>query len=951
MSTFAPGSLVSARGREWVVLPASADDLVVVRPVGGTDDETCGILTSLEEVTPSSFDWPDPSRPGDFRSAQLLRQALRLGFRSSAGPFRSFGSIAVEPRPYQLVPLLMALRQDVTRLLIADDVGIGKTVESLLIAAELLQTGGAHGLAVLCPPHLAEQWQREMADKFHLHAEVVGPSTAPRLERACAVGQTLFELYPYTIVSTDYIKAERRRAEFLRTCPDLVIVDEAHTCAADASARTARHQRHELVAGLAADPDRHLILVTGTPHSGIAGAFRSLTGLLDPAFADLPDDLSGAANEPLRRRLAQHLVQRRRNDVTDYAEGTPFPKREDAEATYTLSAEYQQLFDRALAYARETVTDATGGAHRQRVRWWSALALLRSLASSPAAAATTLRARAETAATVAEADDLGQRAIFDAAGDETTDAGDVTPGADPTPSDDGSSGGQPRDPEAARIRRRLLDMARLAESLAGTKDNKLTKAVTLVDGLVSDGFNPIVFCRFIPTAEYVADALRRHFADRVEVVAVTGLLAPSEREARVAELAQAPRRVLVATDCLSEGINLQHHFDAVVHYDLAWAPTRHEQREGRCDRFGQVSDLVRVVTYYGTDNQIDGLVLDVLLRKHTQIRKSLGVAIPVPGASGEVMEAIFEGLLLRGRSATQLGLFDDASGPKAEQLHLGWENAAETERRSQRTMFAQQAIKVDEVTAELAAARDAIGSAADVETFVTSAVAALGGGVAARPDGTHDIDLTQAPTAARQAVDERTLLRARFDLPLRADAETYLSRTHPFVEGLAAHVLTGALDRLGDSPAARCGALRTDTVTRRTTVLVVRYRFDITAIVSSDERTLLAEDAATIAFTGSPDQPDWLDPDQVQALLSALPSGNVPAEQASAAVEAVVAAAPALTDALSVQAERRANELLATHRRVRAESGRRGVRYRVSAHTPPDVLGVYVLLPIIARPR
>lgn len=386
-------------------------------------------------------------------------------------------------------------------------------------------------------------------------------------------------------------------------------------------------------------------------------------------------------------------------------------------------------------------------------------------------------------------------------------------------------------------------------------------------------------------------------------------------------------------------------------YDLAWSPTRHEQREGRCDRFGQVSDLVRVVTYYGTDNQIDGLVLEVLLRKHTQIRKSLGVAIPVPGASGEVMEAIFEGLLLRGRSAAQLGLFDDLSGPKAEQLHLDWENAAETERRSQRTMFAQQAIKLDEVTAELNAAREAIGSSADVRAFVTAAVTALGGGVTPRPDASYDIDLTGAPAAARQAVDDLTRLRARFTLPLRHDGETYLSRTHPFVEGLAAHVLTGALDRLGDSPAARCGAARTESVTRRTTLMLVRYRFDVVTIARDTERTLLAEDTGIVAFAGPADQPQWLDDDEIRLLLEAVPAGNLAAEQATNALTTVMDAAPDLTEQLSVQAHRRAEELLATHRRVRAESGRRGVRYRVEAHTPPDVLGVYVLLPVIGRPR
>src|SRR4051812_12691917 len=251
--SFAVGSLVRARGREWVVMPETADDLVVARPLGGSEDEGAGIYLPLEQVEPASFPLPDPTRLGDYRSCRLLRDALRLGFRSSAGPFRSFARLAVEPRPYQLVPLLMALRLDPVRLLIADDVGIGKTVEAALIVKELLVDGQAKRLTVLCPPHLAEQWQSELATKFHIDAGLVLSSTASRLERGCGFGESIFEVYPYTIVSTDFIKSDRRRDEFLRTAPDLVVVDEAHTCVAGSAARGGRHQRYALLRGLAAD--------------------------------------------------------------------------------------------------------------------------------------------------------------------------------------------------------------------------------------------------------------------------------------------------------------------------------------------------------------------------------------------------------------------------------------------------------------------------------------------------------------------------------------------------------------------------------------------------------------------------------------------------------------------------------------------------------------------------
>ena len=188
----------------------------------------------------------------------------------------------------------------------------------------------------------------------------------------------------------------------------------------------------------------------------------------------------------------------------------------------------------------------------------------------------------------------------------------------------------------------------------------------------------------------------------------------------------ATRRVLVCTDCLSEGINLQEKFDAVIHYDLSWNPTRHEQRDGRVDRFGQKSPEVRVLTYYGTDNQIDGIVLDVLLRKHRTIRNALGVSVPMPVDSEQIVKAVFEGLLLRSR-ARQAGQEPAAAvwqiifRPQREQLHQEWENAADREKRS-RTMFAQESIKFEEVAAELEAAEKAIGSPQDLPRFFRGAL-------------------------------------------------------------------------------------------------------------------------------------------------------------------------------------------------------------------------------------
>jgi superfamily II DNA or RNA helicase/predicted transcriptional regulator len=934
--TFAVGSLVKARGREWVVLPESADEMLILRPLGGTEDEVAGIYLPLERVESAQFDLPDPAHPGDYRSSRLLRDAVRLGFRSSAGPFRSLARIAVEPRPYQLVPLLMALKLDPVRLLIADDVGIGKTIEAGLIARELIDRGEVERLAVLCPPQLAEQWQVELHDKFHIDAELVLPGTATRLERNCRVGQSLFDLHPFVIVSLDFIKSDRRRDEFLRTCPELVIIDEAHTCAyayAGEGRSGRRHQRHQLVSGLAANLKRHLILVTATPHSGNEAAFRSLLSLINPDFAELPDDLTGKENEHHRRRLAAQFVQR-------YMEtDTPFPTREggDVEETYKLSDDYKRLFERVLKYAREIVSNpADGNQHRQRVQWWSALALLRSLASSPAAAAATLRTRAASAdtETVAEADEIGRRGVLDIVDDESAEGIDLPPGADY----DEESGEQGN-------RRRLLQMAREAEALYGDKDMKLQKAITLIKGLIKDGYQPIVFCRFIPTAEYVAEALRKALPKGVEVAAVTGLLPPEEREARVLELGQAGQHVLVATDCLSEGVNLQDHFNAVLHYDLSWNPTRHEQREGRVDRYGQPSPTIRAITYYGVDNQIDGIVLDVLIRKHRAIRNSLGISVPVPIDTDQVIEAIFEGLLLREKAsgAQQLlpGL-EEYLRPQKEDLNRRWDASAEREKRS-RTMFAQETIKVEDVARELKATQAAIGSGVDVAAFAKEAFQAHGAVVSNKRTAT-EFDLTEIPVGLAEAVGRKDKFVARFELPIQ-DEQVYLSRTHPIIEGLATYVMDTALDPIGEGIARRCGVIRTSKVEKRTTLLLVRFRYHILTKRGEVEQALLAEDCQLLAFAGSPQNAQWLDGSIAEELLLAQPDANVHAEQARDFLQKVLDGFEALRPHLNEVAVQRGEELLEQHRRVRTAARVQGVSHRVEPQLPPDVLGVYVYLP------
>lgn len=923
--SFSVGSLVRTRGRDWVVLPDSSDELLLLRPLGGAESEVAGVLTSLEAVEEATFSLPGPEDLGDDRSARLLRDALRLGFRSSAGPFRCFGGLNFEPRPYQIVPLLMALRQETTRLLIADDVGTGKTASALLVAAELLAQGDVSGLAVLCPPHLATQWREEMVEKFHLDPVIVLSSTAPRLERECRLGESIFDRYPMTIVSTDFIKADRRRDEFLRAAPSLVIVDEAHTCTPDGGVHGGRHQRYELLRGLSADASRHLILVTATPHAGKGEPWRALLATLSPTLEQLPEDLSGEANRRSREAIARHVVQRTRGDLRRYLEATTFPEVQYAapEPTYQLSPEYRALFDAAFAYATETVR---GGPESHRLRWWSALALLRSIGSSPAAAVATLDNRAESPVLSEEmADHPG---LFDySIDDDEEGTGDAVPVGDL-----GESHGE-------RARRQLKELRELAQVCFGEADTKLAGAVKICTELIEAGYRPIVFCRYIPTATYLARELASRLPD-VEVRAVTGEIPGPKRPEEVAALGAYERRILVATDCLAEGINLQSLFDAVVHYDLLWNPSKMAQREGRVSRLNQPSPTVRVVTYYGADNFIDQLVLEVLQRRHVTIRTDTGVAVPVPGDPNALIEAFARRLLSGSGTLSHTQLSFTGMDEESEQI-AQWEQAADKERRS-RTLFAQEGIKVDEVAAELDRVREAIGAGADVRRFLEDAAASLGGAVHERR-GAIRVDLSEAPVAVRELVPGGEVT-ARFEPPA-GEGEILLTRTHPVIAGLAKYTLDSALDAREAGVARRAGVMRTDAVTTRTVLILARYRLHIFEGEAASRRQLLAEECALLAFSGNPTSPQWLAAVEAGELLRARPTGNVAAEQAREVLSEILAAEGGWRTGVEDDAKKRADELRVDHRRVRQSSLRRVRGLSVEAQLPVDVIGCYVLLP------
>ena len=255
-------------------------------------------------------------------------------------------------------------------------------------------------------------------------------------------------------------------------------------------------------------------------------------------------------------------------------------------------------------------------------------------------------------------------------------------------------------------------------------------------------------------------------------------------------------RVLIATDCLSEGINLQEYFDAVVHYDLSWNPTRHEQREGRVDRFGQPSRTVRATLLYGVDNPMDGAVLRVILRKAARIREELGVPVPIPDEGHSLSQALLKAVLLRRR-----GWSDATNAEQLELFERQWEDTR-AKAKSNRTVFAQRRIQPDEVLPEWHKSLAAIGGREDVRRFAGRALARLGSGLEVGRRG-FKVPTMSLPDAVRERLEAESIagtVAIDFAYPAAPGCRP-VQRSHPLIAVLADTLLGRTLEE-GESAAS-----------------------------------------------------------------------------------------------------------------------------------------------------
>jgi hypothetical protein len=373
------------------------------------------------------------------------------------------------------------------------------------------------------------------------------------------------------------------------------------------------------------------------------------------------------------------------------------------------------------------------------------------------------------------------------------------------------------------------------------------------------------------------------------------------------------------------------------------------------DRFGQPSPTVKALLLYGEDNGIDGIVLEVLLRKHEKIRRDLGISVPVPPQSDAVLAALMEGVLMRGKDSDQLVL-DFGLDTAATELDEQWRSTAEQEKLS-RTRYAQARIRPDEVQAAVEAAQRSLGDPADIPSFVQTVLTDCDALVTPTDSG-FIADLNNTPVGLLDALG-----RPAKPLPFATDfpaprGTAVLTRTDPRVSAIGRYTLDAALDPAlpaSSRPARRCGMITTKGVDRLTVVVLVRFRTHLTLPARRGSTNHLAEEARALAFTGSPAAPEWLDSEQVDELLTVSADANTPPDLAKNTIEGVLNSLSSLTPHLETVAQNTAEQLRADHTAVRQaargdRAGTLGIRgLNVTPHLPVDVLGVYVFLPAGTR--
>ncbi|MFZ2961393.1 MAG: DISARM system SNF2-like helicase DrmD [Candidatus Ozemobacteraceae bacterium] len=607
---------------------------------------------------------PEPTGFDDPKTLEAFLDAVRWGAVSQAddrvlqSPFRS----GIEIDEYQLDPVVRALTMPRVNLLIADDVGLGKTIEAGLVVQELILRHRVRSVLVVCPSSLQIQWRDEMHDKFGLEFRIIDSEVIGQLRRKRGIHTNPWKHFPRLITSIDFLKRERPLRLFREILPsgdqptyprqfDLLIVDEAHNVAPSGRGKYAIESQRTMAIRMLASHFEHKLFLTATPHNGYRESFAALLELLD-------NQRFARAIKPDKTQLGAIMVRRMKSELKKRWDGRRrFAERLVLHLEVPYTPEERKGHQDLKAYSDHRLKKARTG-HESFAAEFVLKLLKKRMFSSPAAFLTTLAKHHDTARgkkSGFEGSTAWRRQIEDADEDFANDEEYETATEEALISAGEALSGLDSTEDAL-----LKGLKKYAETASQRPDSKAASLIAWLHKTIRTGGKwgterVIIFTEYRDTQKWLFNLLAAEgLAEQGRLMMLFGGMPPDERERIKAAFQAGPKespvRILLATDAASEGVNLQRHCSKLIHYEIPWNPTRMEQRNGRIDRHGQKADEVHIHHFVGkgfqearpSDNVGDlEADLEFLMRaalKVENIREDLGKVGPV--IAGQVEEAM-----------------------------------------------------------------------------------------------------------------------------------------------------------------------------------------------------------------------------------------------------------------------------------------------------------------------
>ncbi len=877
------GDIVELRSRLWRV-DALSGDVITATKIEGGDTGQRHFYLQFEDVRLADLSLPDPNKIGEPALNRLLIQSYRYSLLHGSAPLLSLQRSSVIPTQYQLVPVVMALNEsNRVRMLIADDVGLGKTIEAGLIATELVARNLATRILVVCPKNLSEQWHEALKYFFQLDARIISSVQLRSLERALPPGASPWEHYHHLIASVDYVKREEIKYQVYDVPWDLIIVDEAHQCAKphqSGERQNVSMDRYDFLRELA-PKTKHLLLLTATPHNGYSDSYASL---LDMLGCDLVRGLVHTTPIIDRGRARNHVCQRRRKDVETWfkehaqEEENPFPQRMQKEVLVPLVFnEEKTVLESVERYGDKILETAEGGSWQiKTTARWTVMHLHKRALSSPAALRQSLKNRRERIRSKIQDQESGEDVS-------------VTPAfAKANALDDDFGDVDITDEEASRRIDRnvfgsleshqnevavLEELIKLADRVTPAKDSKLLRLKDLLYDALKGYHGPpkvIIFTRYKDTLDYLEREIPKRLPSSIadtRIVTVYGDLNEAQRDERLGNFQQLKSGILIATDCISEGINLQHMANQLIHYELPWNPNRLEQRNGRIDRYGQKEPQVHIRTLV-MDDTLDAKILKVLIEKAQQIREDFGFSPPFFGDDTNVLDIIrASGLVLTPTQRTLINFAADS-----EPAHFNPLDEAVVEKIQSESFYGQSDIELAEVRERLKESEAAMGSHEQLEVFVRNGLQLLGCRIEDNNDVYNTIKITLSERMVMPGVPP-AIERATFDpqIALQRAGIDQLNAGHPVVRRVI-DLIRESIFEGGEIGYGRTASITTNAVSSVTLL----YHFLVRFSVGQAPATII-EELLPVAcdLTGA----QMLNMRDISALTSAQPSPSTRASE------------------------------------------------------------------------